>query len=227
MPVLALGEQGDGRSIALGIDGTWRLEFSVLGAQTAGRGYGALWDGLLGWLMHDPRFESAHLDIGRGCTAGLVVAARARVVTKVDRGRGSLTMEITRLGDGRAQGHWESPVSPDGYADFVVPPLEPGGYEACLRNGPTLLARTDFACERGGDEWADSRPDPERLAALSSATRGEFAGASSVRGLRLPRPIRVTSQRRVSPLVPAWVLTLSAAALLGLHWVLRRRGGLG
>ena len=59
MPVLAVGDEGDGRSIALGVDGTWELEFSELGARTAGRGHGALWDGLLGWLMRDPRFEPA------------------------------------------------------------------------------------------------------------------------------------------------------------------------
>ena len=48
MPVLAVGDEGDGRTIALGVDGAWELEFSELGARTAGRGHGALWDGLLG-----------------------------------------------------------------------------------------------------------------------------------------------------------------------------------
>ena len=57
MPILALGEAGDGRSIALGVDGSWRLSFSAEGAKVTGRSFGALWDGLLGWLMRDPRFE--------------------------------------------------------------------------------------------------------------------------------------------------------------------------
>ena len=70
MPVLAIGDEGDGRTVALGLDGAWELEFSDLGARTAGRGHAALWDGLLGWLMRDPRFEPAQLDVVGGCTAG-------------------------------------------------------------------------------------------------------------------------------------------------------------
>ena len=98
MPVLAVGEQGDGRTIALGIDGAWELEFSELGARTAGRGHGALWDGLLGWLMRDPRFEPAQLEVREGCTAGLPSTLRARVLPVVKEGDDPrLTLEVTRI----------------------------------------------------------------------------------------------------------------------------------
>jgi uncharacterized membrane protein len=226
MPVLAIGEAGDGRSIALAVDGTWRLQFSELGAQTAGRGHGALWDGLLGWLMHDPRFEPAHLDFGQGCTAGIATPLRARIVSRSENKDRIVELEIVRIEDGISRAHLQSALSTDGSADFEVPPLDPGGYIAQLLEGRTVLARADFACERGGDEWADSRPDPERLSALSRATGGEFAFAPSARGLSLPRPVRISTQRRVTPLLPSWVLTLSAAVLLGLHWIVRRRDGL-
>ena len=63
MPVLAVADVGNGRSIALGVDGGWLLQFSELGARTGGRGHGALWDGLLGWLMRDPRFEPAQIEL--------------------------------------------------------------------------------------------------------------------------------------------------------------------
>src|SRR5207237_1339074 len=63
MPVLALGDQGNGRALALGVDGGWLLQFSAFGARTGGRGHGALWDGLLGWLMRDPRFEPAQMEV--------------------------------------------------------------------------------------------------------------------------------------------------------------------
>jgi uncharacterized membrane protein len=226
MPVLAVGEAGEGRSIALGVDGTWKLLFSELGAQTAGRGHGALWDGLLGWLMHDPRFEPAHLDLGRGCTAGLTSAIRARLLSRDDGRRGAVTLEIARLGDRLPESRLMSMLSIDGSAHFEIPPLEPGAYVARLREGNTALARADFACERGGDEWADSRPDPQRLASLSKATGGGFAFAADARELALPRPVHVSTQRRVSPLLPSWVLTLAAATFLGLHWFVRRRRGL-
>jgi uncharacterized membrane protein len=226
MPVLAIGESGEGRAIALGIDGTWRLQFSELGAQTAGRGHGALWDGLLGWLMHDPRFEAAQVDLPRGCTAGLASPVRAQVLSQTNGRRGAVSLDVTPFGHRIAQVRLESQLSAEGFADFEIPQLEPGAYEARLREGPMLLAKEDFACERGGDEWADSRPDPQRLAALAAASGGTFAYSGGSSELSLPRPVRVSAQRLIRPLLPAWVLALSAAALLGLHWIVRRQDGL-
>ncbi len=98
MPVLAVGEEGDGRSIAMGIDGAWELEFSRLGARTAGRGEGALWDGLLGWLMRDPRFEPAQVELPGGCTAGLPWTLRTRLPAAAPGAKaGKLAVDVTRI----------------------------------------------------------------------------------------------------------------------------------
>ncbi len=228
MPILAIGEEGDGRTIALGVDGAWQLEFSQLGARTGGRGLGALWDGLLGWLMRDPRFEPAHVEIVGGCTAGLASTLRARVpparsatssqavvldVTRIDAPRPPVHVEVQRPGDARS-------------VDLPLPPLEAGGYTARLRVAGGTTTRHDFACEAGGDEWADSRPDPDRLRALAEATGGVFAYAADAGKLPLPKPTVVSAERHVTPVAPPWVWTLTAAALLGAHWAARRRSGL-
>src|SRR5580700_2909055 len=99
MPVLAIGDEGDGRTIALGVDGTWELEFSELGAKTAGRGHGALWDGLLGWLMRDPRFEPAQMQIAGGCTAGLPSTVRVQMLPTAASGPEgeSVSLDIRRI----------------------------------------------------------------------------------------------------------------------------------
>jgi hypothetical protein len=91
-------------------------------------------------------------------------------------------------------------------------------------DGPTT--RRDFACEAGGDEWADSRPDGDRLAAIAAATGGAFHYADERGELPLPEPTVVSAERHVVPIAPAWVWALAAAALLGLHWYARRRSGL-
>ncbi|HEV8549843.1 MAG TPA: glutamine amidotransferase, partial [Polyangiaceae bacterium] len=70
MPMLALGEAGDGRSIALGVDATHELGFGELAERSSGRAYGALWDGLLGWLMRDPRYEAGRVALVGPCIAG-------------------------------------------------------------------------------------------------------------------------------------------------------------
>ncbi|MGO8999169.1 MAG: glutamine amidotransferase [Polyangiaceae bacterium] len=244
MPVLAIGDEGDGRSIALGIDSLWTLKFSELGARTAGRGHGALWDGLLGWLMRDPRFEPAQIEIVNGddarganrsssgaCTAGLPSTLRAQVLPAAS-GAPNEPISIDVMQIDRSSGaqplHFEAKrASPeDTTLDFPLPPLAAGGYTARLRVGTGSSTRRDFACEAGGDEWADSRPDPDRLRALASATGGKFAFASDAAEIPFPKATVVSAERHVVPLAPPWAWALLAAAALGGHWIARRRSGL-
>jgi uncharacterized membrane protein len=230
MPVLAIGDQGDGRSIALGVDGGWMLEFSQLGARTAGRGHGALWDGLLGWLMRDPRFEPAQIDLAEGCIADTAPTLRVRMPGSPTASGSdeSVVLDVTRLDkSGLSPIHVEKTRhAGEGTVDIALPPLAAGGYSARLRLGSGPATRRDFACEAGGDEWADTRPDPERLEALAAANSGTFTSPGSVGSIRLPKPTVVSAERHVVPLAPPWTWSLLAATLLGAHWFIRRRGGL-
>jgi hypothetical protein len=236
MPVLAVGESGDGRSVALSVDGTWGLEFSQLGARTSGRGHGALWDGLLGWLMRDPRFEPAHLELSGGCTAGLASTLRAHLASSAggaapapapSRGVSVAQLEVTRLDASSPPLRLDRPLSSQTPAiDFALPPLEAGAYTAKMRLAGGGTTKYDFACEAGGDEWADSRPDPSRLQRLAAATGGAFVFATQGASLAMPRPTVVSTERRVAPLAPPWAWSLAAAVLLSGHWLVRRRSGL-
>jgi uncharacterized membrane protein len=231
MPVLAVGEEGDGRTIAMGVDGAWELEFSALGARTAGRGHGALWDGLLGWLMRDPRFEPAQVEIAGGCTAGLPSTLRARLLPAPEKADSSkeqpVALDVTRIDKPQKPLHVDSKRAADATTiELALPPLEAGGYTARLRVGGGAATRLDFACESGGDEWADSRPDPRRLEAMASATGGSFVHAEDAASLPLPPPTVVSAERHVTPLAPPWLWTLAATVLLGVHWIARRRSGL-
>ncbi len=225
MPVLAIGEEGDGRSIALGVDGGWLFEFSELGARAAGRGFGAFWDGLLGWLMRDPRFEPAQVDLTNGCIAGVPTTLRIRSAES-----GDVVLDVTRLDKSASPVHLTGKLSAhgptEGETELTLPALDAGGYSARLRIGNSTATRRDFACEAGGDEWADSRPDAERLKALASATGGVFTFADDAGKIPLPHPTIVSAERHVAPVAPPWVWTLLAAGLLGLHWFARRRAGL-
>ncbi len=227
MPILAIGDQGNGRSIALGIDGGWLLEFSQIGARTSGRGYGALWDGLLGWLMRDPRFEPGQLELASPCASGEPATMRVRLPQSAQKEGGKpMTLEIRRLDKQDVQ-----PVRVDvppraGVVEIPIPPLAAGGYTARLRLGTGPTTRRDFACEAGGDEWADSRPDRDRLKALAKASGGAFRDADDDLTLPLPKPAVVSAERHVVPLAPPWVWTLAAAVMLGVHWFARRKSGL-
>lgn len=224
MPLLALGEPGNGRSIALGLDGAWQLQFSELGARTSGRGYGALWDGLLGWLMRDPRYEPAQLELVGACVAGRPGKLRVHAPHVAE---GETKVEIVKLGTE------EKPIvvtaRPDGPSrtvDVALPALAPGGYTARARIAGGPATRRDFACEVGGEEWADSRPDPARLERLAKASKGSYFHGDGPIELPLPKPTVVASERHVTPIAPAWLLSLVAAATLGASLFARRRSGL-
>ncbi|AKT39200.1 glutamine amidotransferase [Chondromyces crocatus] len=253
MPVLALGEHGSGRTIALTVDGSHRLLFSAFAQNSAGRAHGAFWDALLGWLMRDPRFEPATIAPKGGCIAGEPTTLLLRTLG-LGLGSGSgeagaapaeAVVTIKRLGSGEEVRTLRAKIRAEGEGiELDAGVLEPGGYAATVevvQSGgatgaepegatPTLskgpATRRDFACERGGEEWADPRPDRERLQAIAEATGGKAVMAADAGALPLPEGTQVLAERQVRALLPPWVWTLVAAAALGAHWITRRRAGL-
>ena len=224
MPILSLGEKGDGRAIALAIDGTYRLAYSALGSETAGRAHAALWDGLLGWLMRDPRYEPAQIELEHGCLAGVPLSLKVRPLPGSE---GLLNVEVAHL-EGRqvVARQQPKPIQGGGPLTVDVGKLEPGGYSARVWVGTGPSTRKDFACERGGDEWADSRPDEARLADIARVTGGRFLRATDAGRVPLPPATEVAVERRVQPLLPSWAWSLLAAVSVGAHWIARRKIGL-
>ena len=226
MPVLAIADEGDGRSIALGIDALWTLKFSELGARTAGRGHGALWDGLLGWLMcaipasSRPRSRSQG-----GCTAGLPSTLRAQVLRRCqrdergDHDRGGADRSLDR---GAAAPPSRQSASSFGHDPRlrVLPPSPPAGTpRACgsgadeRAHGATLRARR---AAMNGPTRGRTRIDSRALAA---ATGGTFAFADDASAIPFPKATVVSAERHVVPLAPPWAWTLFAAFALGIHWI--------
>lgn len=223
MPLLVVGDQGNGRSIGIGVDGTWLLQFSTLGANTAGRGYAALWDGLLGWLMRDPRYEAALVKLSAPCLAN--VPTRLELQSAAGNASSEARIEVTKLGSAERVLSVTASFAA-GAAEVTLPPLPTGGYSAKVTFGPGVSTRRDFACEAGGEEWEDSRPDPLRLERIARAFQGRYKTAASVGEIPLPKPKVVSAERHVVPLAPPWAWSLIAALFLGVHWFFRRQAGL-
>jgi uncharacterized membrane protein len=223
MPVLALGESGDGRTIALGVDGTHLLAFSEFGARAAGQGYGALWDGLLGWLMRDPRYESARLELAGDCIAGEPTTLQ---LTLLPGSKGDVVLTLERLGPDTSPVLTRTLGAVAETARIDLGVLQAGGYSARARVGAGPAARLEFACERGGPAFADPRPDPEFLARISRVTGGRAVTVDDVADLPQPKATEIAAERHVSPVAPAWLWALCASVAMGAHWLARRRGGL-
>src|SRR5204862_7154583 len=122
MPILALGEVGDGRSIALAVDDTHQLAFGQFAAKVAGRSYGALWDGLLGWLMRDPRYEAARVELAHDCVAG---EKAALLVKRLPGMTGAVEAILEPLGRAAPHPvHLEGTSSNDATVEIPLPALD-------------------------------------------------------------------------------------------------------
>ncbi len=225
MPVLALGDAGDGRSIALAVDDTHELAFSEFASRVAGRAYGALWDGLLGWLMRDPRYESARIELARDCIAGESGALR---VTRLPGMDGSVEAWLEPLGSAAETRILLAapPASSRSTFDIPMPKLEAGGYTARVRIGASPATRQDFACESEGPAWSDSRPDSARLDRIAKVSGGRSVDDDDVASLPVPDSTEIATERHVFPVMPPWSWAVAASVVLGVHWVSRRRAGL-
>ncbi len=224
MPLLALGEAGDGRAIALGVDGTHTLAFGELAARASGRGYGALWDGLLGWLMHDPRYEAARVELVAECIAGVPATLR---VHRLPGMAGDVTLTVESLTrQPRTVMSQTVPGTGQSLAEVVLPALPAGGYSARVVVGPAPATRHDFGCEAAGRAWADTRPNPDLLRAITERSGGAYVRSGDEAELPMLPPTRVNASRKTAPWLPVWVWTLLASVALGAHWLVRRQGGL-
>jgi hypothetical protein len=210
--------------IALGIDGTHELALSEFAERTAGRAYGSLWDGLLGWLMRDPRYEAARVQLVGNCIAGETAKLR---ITRLPGTEGELELNLEPLGPNSSKASTKKAGMPaSGSVELEIGPLTPGGYSSHARVGKSPPTRFDFACERGGPAFGDTRPDAARLARISRASGGRSVKAADASSLPRPAPTEVATSREVVPVLPAWAWALAASTLLGWHWIERRRAGL-
>ncbi|MCH2110964.1 MAG: glutamine amidotransferase, partial [Polyangiaceae bacterium] len=219
MPVLTLGEFGDGRSIALTVDGSHRLGFGKLGAQVAGKGHGALWEGLLGWLMRDPRFEPLRIRTQGPCESSQPFQLEVSSLP----GAKDIQFSVESLADATR-------VSPQQVENqshrhiFTVPPLAAGAWLARAQVGDGPATRLFFACEKGGAAFGETRPDLPRLRELAQARGGEFLEAGPI-GFPRPKAQSVVLAKTVDELLPAWIWSLLAGLFLSLSWWFRRSAG--
>jgi uncharacterized membrane protein len=224
MPVLAIRELNDGRAVALGIDATYRLAWGSLAAESSGRAYSAFWEAILGWVMHEPRFEPFRGEILGPCIQGSSPNIRWIVPAGM---QGELSLEVEPLGiTSGATYKRKQTLDGEKAMDMRLDAMPEGAYAASARINGGLAARLDFACEKGGAALADSRPDPSRIRKLAQSTGGYSVSSADITTLPVPQSIFVDQIRTSRPIAPSWVWSLLAATLFGATWFSARRAGM-
>jgi uncharacterized membrane protein len=232
LPVLVLGTAGQGRTLALTTDTTWRWGITTGGQTGDASAYERFWDRAVRWLARDPALEPARVDTDRerygpGATAAL--EAHLRDARYQPHAEEVVSFAIVDAA-GEARTGVQARTDREGRAEATVElPSRPGAYrvEARLPGRPDPVARQWLIVEAGGDELADPRAHPERLAALAAATGGRFFGepedAPPLHELDATRTRSLGTAER-APLASVWAFALLVGLFLA-EWVLRRRWG--
>lgn len=237
MPVITVGEFGQGRSAAILTDTTWRWGFVAAGRPgDDGRAHQKFWENTLRWLIRDPELEYLHVETDQAAYApGEAPRVTARLVDKDYRpARGAeITLALAAGTGEQAKVAWEKQwrAGDDGEVHIDLKPPTPGAYRllARARIGERKVAAEDVFlvnAERAELEHPEAREDV--LTGVAVATGGRYLGdvgaLDSDLAFAPPRVVRVDRRSDVELWSRPYLFFL-ALALLGAEWALRRRSG--
>ena len=237
VPIVAVAEAEEGRSMAVATDEVWRWAFGAVGQGSGNRLYLRFWSNALRWLAHEleDRRVSVTLDrrtVAPGARArGAVRAldgkyrplADARINLRVMAGGGepALTQELTTDSEGRAP--------------FSFELNEAGAYRVEAGVGDAQgeqVGQTPLQVETPGGELKDLRADEALLTWLSERSGGRsysIAHAPAPDGLPIEsKPVERLLARRSEPLLRgwrAWAVYVLVVGMLCCEWWARRRRG--
>jgi uncharacterized membrane protein len=229
-PLVAVREVGEGRTLAVATDASWRWGFVAAESGQGNRAYLRFWNQALRWLVRDPGLAPLQVEpdapaVEPGAPVGIGVTAR-----RPDWGPASgerVTAELVD-DDGRSVARGEAIAGEDGVARVEVVPPGPGAYKIVARGRDGETATGAVAVRGAGPEDADAAPRPELLSAVAEATGGAFSAipGGDLPDLRLADAEVVEIGRRKSvPVWDRWWYLMALAGALAAEWILRRRWG--
>lgn len=242
MPVIAVTNMGEGRTMAVTSDESWKWSFEDTLAGHGGRGHSAFWNGSIRWLMRDPELNLVQLDLPRSEgqpneTTTLTVRLFENDYQPAAEKRGQLQIYYTpfdKLEQPSDTPMATVPFTTDGQGRFVHDFVagDAGVYRLVAStqgDGPELLSDTKLLLTIPSQrEWADLEPRPELLEGLADAGGGTFSEADDLSFSKLPfaepKMEQVNRRRVIALWNQSWVLAL-LGLLFGTEWILRRRWG--
>lgn len=241
MPVVAVREVAEGRSMVVTTDSTWHWSFKAGNEGKDPRHYDAFWASAIRWLIKDPELDLVRVRVLRE-NVPLGEKARVRVDvfqpdyqpakdTPVD-----IVVKRRRSGDGQGEGEEvlrlaDQLTDSSGRLELELELESPGIHEvtatAAVVSGRETTGSDLFVMTDTNPEYETVIGDGRLLSALAEASQGAvypLEVEEPALALREPRVVKVASRRhRELWNVPFVVLVL--AALFGLEWSLRRRYG--
>lgn len=238
MPVIAAGEYGQGRVLAVTTDSLWRWGFvAAARAGDDGRHYNELWENATRWLIQDPELRHLHVESDAvEYAAGTPVRLSVRLLDRdyAPLAGGKVRVEVQRGSDAAQAEQVASEVievDQAGRGRTELSRLGPGVYRVTASadlGGRALTAKDIFLVRDVGAELDRPAAQESLLREIAALTGGTYLGAAEELPADLPlaEPRIVRVDRRAD--VELWsrpLLFFLALLFLGAEWGLRQRSG--
>jgi uncharacterized membrane protein len=243
LPVLAVADVEQGRSMALTIDGSWRWSFDHVGEGGTSRPFSGFWNAAIRWLIRDPELNLVRVELSDEMVEpGATMEGEVRIFNPDYQPAAGATgtLRITRrsLDTIGAEGESETVeerafvADAGGRVPVIFVPEESGEYtvhaevpaaSGLLEDDELFLAVNDPA------ELRQVEPRPSLLQQMADVSGGTFVQLPAGRELTalplLPPRTADIGQRRLIQLWSSPLALLWFAMLLALEWSLRRAWG--
>jgi uncharacterized membrane protein len=230
-PVLAVAEMGEGRTMALSVDASWRWAFSEAASGRGNQAYLRFWKNALRWLVADP--EDRRVVLTPTPENGLL-GEEVRISVKVrdpayGPAPGVVLEGLIQGPDGKmAPLNLTTDASGEAWASYT--PQLPGAYTVEVRAGARSAdqSRTVFAISTRDPELDEIAADGSFLASLAAlyGDSGRYVGPGGTEGPLLdPKATRLRPDRTETHLGHLPVVGLFFGLLSSFAWWLRRRAG--
>jgi len=233
-PVLAVREVGQGRTMALMVDASWRWSFSEAAAGRGNQAYLRFWKNALRWLMADPEDQRIVVSPAR---ENVLLGDDLRVVVRVlDAGylpTEGATADIVITAPGGTEQELQLQTDAAGEASIELTPEEQGAWRVRAKSaGVPGVGETVFAVSARDPELVEIVPDHRFLRQLVATVAATEGGAAELREAgELGAPLldedagREVMDRRESNLASMPLVGLLFGLLASLAWALRRQAG--
>lgn len=231
MPVIAVREVGEGRTMSMSVDASWRWSFSEAAVGRGNQAYLRFWKNALRWLVADPEDRRIVVTPSRenvllGDTLRLTVRVRDSGYAPVAGADVELRVHPP---EGEIQVHTLT-TDVSGESIVEVDATERGAWTVKATAGRLDAdgAQTVFAVNTRDPELIDIQPDPRFLGQLAAVLgeRGRLVAPSGSVDLLLDEEAsRQVRAREEHSLAQAPLLGLIFGLFASLGWWLRRRGG--